>query len=190
MTTTVTLPPVAPAALLIAEEFVRLYPDHYVELVKGVVQEMPVPTMQHGKICMTIGYLIMDHAFKHDIGHVMSNDSFVKTRSNPDSVRGADICFISYERLPRGKAPGGLIDVAPDLVVEVRSPSNNWGGVFAKVGDYLEAGVRVVIILDDASGSASVYRAEEFQQIFHNGDELTVPDVLPGFAVAVHRLFD
>jgi hypothetical protein len=48
----------------------------------------------------------------------------------------------------------------------------------------------VVIVLDAVSASASVYRAAELQQIFHNSDELVVPDVLPGFAVVVSRLFE
>jgi Uma2 family endonuclease len=78
----------------------------------------------------------------------------------------------------------------PDLVVEVRSPSDNWSKIFTKVGEYLGSGVRVVIVLDSATTSASVYRPEELQQIFHNGDELTVPDVLPGFAVTVRKLFE
>ena len=149
---------------------------------------MPFP--KHGKVCAMIAYLIMEQALKQDLGHVMSNDSFVKTRSGPDTVRGPDVSFYSYDRLPRGEVPEGLLAVAPDLVVEVRSPSDKWTGIFAKVSEYLEAGVRVVVVLDEASTSASVYRADELQHTFHNGDELTVPEVLPGFAVAVRRLFE
>jgi hypothetical protein len=48
----------------------------------------------------------------------------------------------------------------------------------------------VVIVLDSASTSASVYRDNEFQQIFRNGDELVIPDLLPGFAVQVAGLFE
>jgi Uma2 family endonuclease len=58
------------------------------------------------------------------------------------------------------------------------------------VGEYLTAGVKVVVVLDAVTTSASVYRADELQQIFHNGDELVLPDVLPGFAVSVQRLFE
>ena len=97
--------------------------------------------------------------------------------------------FFSYERLPRGKMPDGLLTVMPDLVIEVRSPSDKWTRMFIKVGEYLAAGVRAVVILDPITTSASVYRADEFQQIFHNGDPLTVPDVLPGFSVEISRLF-
>ena len=127
---------------------------------------------------------------QHDLGRVATNDSWIKTGSNPDTVRGADVCFFSYERLPRGAIPDGLLPVAPDLVVEVRSPTDRWNNIFIKVGEYLGAGVRVVVVLDPASASASVYRLEELQQIFHNSDPLTLPDVLPGFSVVVSRLFE
>jgi Uma2 family endonuclease len=193
MSTTVTSPSSgapAPVALLTAEEFVRQYGDQNVELVKGVVKELPMPFPKHGKVCATMAYLMLDYALKHDHGHVMSNDSFVKTRSNPDTIRGADLSYYSYERLPKGEVPEGLLAVVPDLVVEVRSPSDTWAEIFTKVGEYLGAGVRAVVVLDAVSTSASVYRAEELQQIYHNGDELTVPDVLAGFAVAVRRLFE
>jgi Uma2 family endonuclease len=179
-----------PTPLLTAEEFGQRYNGQYVELVKGVVEEVPVPSLKHGRICLVCARALDEAAERQDLGRVMTNDSFVKTLSNPDSVRGADICYYSFERLPRGPIPDGLLDVAPDLIVEVRSPSNTWSRIFTKVGEYLEVGVRAVVVLDANTASASVYRAEELQQIFHNGDELTVPDVLPGFAVVVRRLFD
>lgn len=99
------------------------------------------------------------------------------------------MCFFSHERLPKGDVPDGVAPVAADLVVEVRSPSDRWTDVFTKMLEYLKAGVRVVVILDPATTSASVYRPDELQQVFHNGDPLTLPDVLPGFSVPVNRLF-
>jgi Uma2 family endonuclease len=57
------------------------------------------------------------------------------------------------------------------------------------VSEYLGSGVRVAVVVDPASASTSVYRADELQQIFHNGDELTLPDVLPGFSAPVKSLF-
>ncbi len=183
--------PASPAQvpLLTAEEFVQRYGNQRVELVKGVVKELHMPFPKHGKICATIARSVGNHVEERDLGHVMTNDSFVKTRSGPDSVRGADVCYFSYERLPKGEVPEGLLPVTPDLVVEVRSPSDGWSEIFTKVGEYLGAAVRVVIVLDPASETASVYRPEELQQIFHNGDELVVPEILPGFSVPVRRLF-
>jgi Uma2 family endonuclease len=183
-------PTAAPAALLTAEEFTVGYENVHAELVKGVVKEYPVPWFKHGFICSKIDRLIGTHVDAHDLGRTASNDTWIRTGTNPDTVRGADVCFFSYERLPKGEVPEGLLPAAPDLVVEVRSPSDRWNDIFIKVGEYLNAGVRAVVVLDPKTTSATVYRSEELQQTFHNGDPLTLPDVLPGFSVPVGRLFD
>ena len=191
MSTTTTVPaaPDSPAApRLSVEEFLTRYADvPNAELVKGVVKEQPVTTPRHGMICMTIGALIFNHAVTNELGRVMSNDS--RVRVGPDSLRGGDVLYFSYERLPKGAVPEGILSIAPDLVVEVRSPSDRWLDVFTKVVEYLAAGVRVVVILDPTTATASVHRADELQRIFDNGDELTLPDVLPGFSIPVARLF-
>lgn len=187
--TTATLP-TPPATPLTADEFARRHGGDYVELIDGVVKELPVPFQEHGQVCFKVAFALGNHVIPNDLGHLTTNDSFVQTKSNPDRVRGADVCFFSYERLPKGPMPKGLIRVSPELVVEVRSPSDGWDDVFTQVGEYLAAGVRVVMVVDIATLSASLYRKDEFQQIFDNGDELTIPDVLPGFAVAVRKFFE
>jgi Uma2 family endonuclease len=183
-------PPLAPLPLMTAAEFAQKHGGAGVELVRGQIKELPMGTPKHGKICVRTSRLMDEYAEKHDAGHVMSNDSYVQTKSNPDTTRGADVSFYSYERLPKGKVPEGILPISPDLIVEVRSPSERWTELFAKVVEYLQAGVRVVIVLDEPTGTASVYRPDELQQIFHNGDSLVVPDVLPGFAVPVQRFFE
>jgi Uma2 family endonuclease len=123
MTTIHTVPSTSTQlALLTAAEFAVRYEHVHAELVKGVVQEYPVAYPHHGKICMTIGALLWQHVQENDLGHVMTNDSWIQTGRNPDTIRGADVCYFSYERLPKGEVPRGLLPVVPDLVVEVRSP--------------------------------------------------------------------
>jgi Uma2 family endonuclease len=85
--------------------------------------------------------------------------------------------------------PDGVIPVTPELVVEVRSPSDSWSDVVSKMLDYLRAGVSVVVLLDPATRSASVYRDQVRQEIFEADQNLVLPDVLPGFAVSVAALF-
>jgi Uma2 family endonuclease len=176
--------------LLTAEEFAERYADRRFELVRGKPVETPMPNMRHGKICSTFNRLLGNFVEEHDIGHVMSNDSFVKVESDPDTVRGPDVLFVSYERLPKGPVPDGLLDVIPELAVEVVSPTNLWTGLFGKVGEYLKAGVKVVVILDPKSETASVYRPGVVQDVLRRGDTLTVPEVLPGFSVPVAKLFE
>lgn len=182
--------PTAPAVpLLKADEFARQHAGDYVELIDGIVVELPVPFAKHGKVCFTVAYAIGGFVVANDLGHIMTNDSFVQTDTDPDRVRGADVCFFSYTRLPKGDIPDGLMPVPPDLVVEVRSQSDTWMEVFAKVLEYLRAGVRVVVVIDIPTRSASVYRTNAQQEMFYAGQDLTIPDVLPGFATPVGQLF-
>ena len=177
-------------ALMTAEEFVRRYPKHWVELVDGVVKEVAMPGFEHSVVVLTIARLIGNHVADRSLGRVVSNDTFFVTRRISETVRGMDVGYISYARLPKGPIPRGPLEVAPELVVEVRSPSDSWTDLFAKVEEYIAAGVGVVVVLDPEKQTASVCRPNADQTDFHVGDTLTIPDVLPGFAVAVSRLFE
>jgi Uma2 family endonuclease len=179
-----------PPAVLTAEEFVRL-PDtgRRVELVQGQIVEVPMPTPKHGFCCSKLDRAIGNFVEDNNLGRVASNDSWVKTTEGPDTVRGPDIAYWSYERLPKGDVPEGLIPTPPELVLEVRSPSERWTDAFAKVLEYLKAGVRVACILDPETETLSVYRPDEIQQILTADDEFTLPDVLPGFRAKVGQFF-
>ena len=176
--------------LLTAEEFIRLYPDHNVELVNGVVRELPMPGFKHGKFCVRITTRLGTYLDANDIGTLVSHDTFVKVRSNPDVVLGPDVAYFSYERLPKDQQPEVMADVSPELVVEVRSPSDLWTEMFTKVGQYLNAGISVVVVIDSDTRTASVYRPDGSQVVLATTDTLTIPDILPGFAVEIARLFE
>jgi Uma2 family endonuclease len=182
------IPPIIP--LLTGEEFAKRYPKHWVELVDGIVKEVAMPGFEHGMVVVTIARLLGNFVADHSLGRVVSNDTYFYTRHAPDVVRGMDVAYISYARLPKGPVPRGPLDVAPELVVEVRSPYDAWTDVFAKVEEYLAAGVPVVLVADPEKGTVSALRKGPTQEDFHDGDTLTVPDVLPGFAVEVARLFE
>jgi Uma2 family endonuclease len=182
----------ATGALMTADEFVRLHGDESgVELVKGRVVRYPMPGAEHGRVCSKVNYFLTHFVMERDAGRVMGNDTFIRTGTNPDTYRGADVCFMSYARLPREIAtPDGPLDQPPDLVIEVRSPSDRLNQLTAKATEYVEAGVRAVVVLDPQTESAAVFRGDEWPLRLHNGDELTLPDVLPGFAVSVRRFFE
>jgi Uma2 family endonuclease len=178
-------------ALLTADEFMRLYGgETFVDLVDGKVERQPMPHRLHGYICHNVAFALGAFVRDRDLGRIMTNDTFVRIRRDPDTLRGADVMYMSYERLPKGPIPEDGLDPAPDLVAEVRSPSNTWASLVAKGLDYLNAGVTVVLLIDPDTATVSVYRLNEIQQVYDNGDELTLPDVLPGFAVPVKRFFE
>ena len=149
-----------------------------------------MPHRLHGTICNNVAFALTTFVRKQDLGRVMINDTFVRIRSNPDAIRGADVLYVSYGRLPKGPIPDGALDPAPELVVEVRSPSNIWAALVAKGLEYLNAGVKVVLLIDPDTATVSVYRLNEIQQVYDNGDQLTLPDVLPGFSVPVKAFFE
>jgi Uma2 family endonuclease len=178
-------------ALMTAEEY-RLMPDlgKPTELVKGVPVDMPVPTPRHGEICARTAYLLQRFLDDHPMGRVVSNDSGVITERGPDTVRGPDVSFYSHERVPRGPMPLGYIDVVPELAIEVRSPSDRWPAVQRKLIEYLDAGVVLACALDEKTQTVHVFHAEQGTRIVAADSDLELPEVLPGFRVAVRRFFE
>jgi Uma2 family endonuclease len=146
-----------------------------------------MPEFKHGVVCRRAARFVGDFVDANALGWVATNDTFVTVDAD-ETVRGADVLFVSYARVPNGPIPDELKE-PPELVIEVRSPSDRWSQLFTKVGEYLAAGVSAVVVIDPNTETVSVYR-ESGQQIFTTTDELTLPDVLPGFAVPVARFFE
>jgi Uma2 family endonuclease len=182
----------AAVALLTAEEFLLLPDDgRPAELVRGRVVERNIPAPRHGYFCSQIGRLLGNFVEAHDLGRVMSNDAAVVTEHDPDTVRGPDVSYYSYARLPRGPLPAGYLPVVPELAFEVRSPTDRWSEIVVKVGEFLNAGVSVVCVLDPQTETLTVYHAEQPTQVLRADDELTLPDLLtPEFRLPVRRLFE
>ena len=185
-----TATPLAPAVpSLTAEEFLARHGDESnVELVKGRVVRYPMPGGKHGEVCFNVALLIGGFIKKHHLGRVMTNDSF--TRTSLETIRGADVCYLSYSRLPKEQeTPSGSVPT-PDLVIEVRSPTDRVKKLSDKAYEYLEAGVAVVVLLFPETQSAAIFRGEQLPVQLGRDDELTLPDVLPGFAVRVAAFFE
>lgn len=190
MSTTLIAAPVA-ELLLTAEEYSALPDDgRQTELVRGRIVEMPPTNFRHGVVCNRIGRVIGNYVEERKLGWVVSNDAGVITRRDPDTVRGPDIAYFSYSRIPQDASPQGYPAVAPELVFEVRSPSDRWQAITAKAGEYLTAGVLVVCVLDPETQSVGIYTANDFPLRKTAEEELTLPDVFPDFRVPVRRFFE
>lgn len=96
-------------------------------------------------------------------------------------LRMPDVCFISSRRLPAGKRPRGpFLDVAPDLVVEVLSPSNTAREMDGKNREYFAAGVRLVWLVDPHTRTVHVLTAPDESRTLKISQTLTGGSVLPG----------
>jgi Uma2 family endonuclease len=107
----------------------------------------------------------------------------------PDTVRGPDVSFVSATRLPPDQIPEQFIPGAPDLAVEILSPSSRWSEVEEEVADYLAGGTRLVWVVEARERRVMVRYPDRPPRTLTAGDVLDGEDVVPGFALALADLF-
>ncbi len=117
-----------PASMTAAE--LLLIPDKHAELVRGALVVREPPGLRHGRIAMEIAAALGAHVRAQQLGRVYVESGF-KLTSNPDTVRGPDVAFISQSRLPEPE-PVGYPALAPDLVVQILSPGDQPGRCSAR----------------------------------------------------------
>ena len=171
------------------EDFYALPDDEVkLELQAGVLISEPLPGFRHGRVAAAIAELLGAHVRRLRLGVVVSNDSGFLLARTPDTVRGPDVAFVSRDRVktddPRA-FPG-----APDLAVEVLSPSNTPASMHAKVADYLAAGARRVWVVDVETHTVIVYASLLAPRYLGPKDFLDGEDVVSGFRLAVAELFE
>jgi Uma2 family endonuclease len=143
---------------------------------------------QHGKYESRFGYILKNFVDEHQLGEVLVGEVGLYTQRDPDSVRGADVIFISHERLAQVKS-ASFLDVAPELIVEVMSPDDRWIEVKQKLREYFAIGVVLVWVVDPADQTVSIYRSLTEVRLLSGTDQLTGEEVLSGFNVSVNTLF-
>ena len=164
-----------------AEELLRSsLPNKRTELVRGVLVVREPAGYHHGDVAARLLVAIANHVNANGLGRVFAAETGFRLTRNPDTVRAPDVAYISAARLP-DPAPRGFAELAPDLAVEVLSPDDRPGEVLAKVGDWLNAGARVVWVVDPVHVIARVYRADGSESIVDEAGALQGEDVLPGF---------
>jgi Uma2 family endonuclease len=174
-----------------ADELLRLRPDgRRYELVKGELKVMTPASPRHGRIAMRVGSLIEQYARQHDLGIVYAAETGFQLRKNPDTVRAADAAFVAKSRIPPEGEPEGYWATAPDLVVEVVSPSDSASEVQSKVADWLEAGCRLVWVVYPDTQTVTEYRSLTEIRVLTAEQPLEGDDVLPGFACGVSEIFE
>ncbi|HET7294201.1 MAG TPA: Uma2 family endonuclease [Vicinamibacteria bacterium] len=148
------------------------------ELVDGQVVVSPAG-FRHGVVALRIGARLLAFVERGQLGYVL--DSSTGFRLPSGNVRSPDASFVARTRVPEGSVPQGFADLVPDLAVEVLSPEDSQRAILDKVGEYLQAGVRLVWVVDPQGGSAAVYRSLTDVRELKGGGSLDGEDVLPGF---------
>jgi len=108
--------------------------------------------------------------------------------SDPDTVRAPDVWFVRAERVAAQGIPEGFWPGAPDLAVEVLSPSDRFTAVLRKVQDYLSAGTRLIWVIDPQGRSAAVFQPDAMPSLLGEDGMLDGADVLPGFSLRLRDI--
>jgi Uma2 family endonuclease len=172
--------------LMTAEELMLLEGPYRHELIKGELLTMPLPKSPHGHVVTNLIILLGLHVKGHNLGTVFAETGY-KLESNPDTVLGPDVSFVSRKRLE--SIPDGYQEWAPDVAVEVRSPSDRRGRVEWKTNLWLSLGAKSVWNVNPKLKTVEVVRAGGERRVFHETDEL-VDDTVPGFRVKVSEIFE
>ncbi len=162
--------------------------DHVrLELIKGVVRAMTPTGGKHGVIAGRLLLRIGLYVEEHRLGHVTAAETGYQLSTEPDTVIGLDVGFVTYARL--AALPDGYVPLAPDLAVEVVSPGDRRGAVQRKVRLYLSAGTQLVWVVHPKRKNVVVHSAAG-TKILIAADTLDGGDVLPGFSLPVGSIFD
>ncbi|MBN1284143.1 MAG: Uma2 family endonuclease [Anaerolineae bacterium] len=179
--------------LLTVAEWMRLYNEHSIEVVNGETIITSPPNIAHVYVASDLGFLLEQHARRHQLGHTFIEAPYLLDASDRDDwVRGSrvpDVSFIAQARLDaylnqHGKS--GPFRLAPDLAVEIVSPNDPYSDVMQKVDEYLRYGVRLVWVIDPQTRTIRAFTPDDpAGQLFRDGDTLAGAEVLPGWSAAV-----
>jgi len=158
------------------------------ELIEGEIIPMAPAGCEHGGIEDEIYAQLRAFVTAHQLGRMFPSDTGFLLRRNPDTVRATDGAFVRKDRLPQTPRRG-YFEGAPDLAVEVISPSDSWPKVLDKVSDWLQADTAAVWVADPPNKTIHVYRPDQPPMIYQGDGELRDETLLPGFALKLAEVF-
>ncbi len=173
-----------------AEELLRI-PDYgfRYELVRGELRRLTPAGNVHGRVAMNVAWPLAQYVKAHDLGTVYAAETGFKLATDPDTVRAPDVAFVSRQRVEAVGEVEGYWPGAPDLAVEVISPSDSHVEVEEKVFDWLEAGTKMVLAVNPRRRSVTLYRSQSDITILTGTDILDGNDVVPGFQLTLREIF-
>lgn len=160
------------------------------ELLHGELRTMSPAGYRHGRVAMNIGVSLTQHVRNQGLGQVVAAETGFELASDPDHVRAPAVAFVCRKRLGELGETAGFWPGAPDLAVEVVSPTDRFADVEAKVLDWLHAGTAMVVVANPEARSLTVYRSLSDVRVLTGDTVLDGADVVPGWRLPVREAFD
>ena len=176
-------------ATMTADELLAMPHDSYrFELIKGALHQMAPASSQHGRIALRIGWRLAQFVEREGLGETYAAETGFVIATAPDTVRAPDASFVSKERTVLA-SDEGFFPGAPDLAIEVVSPSDRPVEVEDKARDWLRAGTRMVIVIDPFDRTAVIYRGLDDILTLTASDTIDGGDVVPGWTLPLADVF-
>jgi Uma2 family endonuclease len=179
-----------PAQMTVQEFEVYPFPDGKVELVRGEPRVMPPAETPHGMVQMNLLRRLIPFVYERKLGYLFNDGHGYELLALPRTVRNPDMAFIRSSRIPPEGVTRGFFKGAPDLVVEVLSPSESASDLQEKIDDYFAAGTEEIWVIDPIRRRARIVSADAPTRSYRTDESLTGSAVLPGFQIAVAALFE
>ncbi len=159
------------------------------ELVEGELRAMSPAGHRHGWIVMRISAPLATYVHERDLGRVYTAETGFLLSRNPDTVRAPDVAFVARERVAAAGKVQGFFPGAPDLAIEVTSPSDSYNDLELKADQWLAAGCRAVVVVIPANATLSIRRSRTEIEILTAEDTFQLEDIVPGFRLPVAEIF-
>jgi Uma2 family endonuclease len=158
------------------------------ELVDGTLVEKPVGYYE-SRVAAVLGRFIEGFLEEHDLGIVLGAAGMV--RVEPGQIREPDVSFFSWSHFPKRLLPRvEILDMTPDLAVEVLSPGNTKAEMARKRREYFLGGAQLVWEVDPEKRTVRVYTAPDESTLLRQNRTLDGGNVLPGFSLSIQHWFD
>ncbi|MBE9217691.1 Uma2 family endonuclease [Dolichospermum flos-aquae] len=159
--------------------------DYDVELTNGRISIVGPSDIVSSEIAILFSRLLANWVYPRRLGRVFdSAGGFILPDSN---LTAPDVSFVSAARLRQ--SPRYFGELVPDLVVEIKSQSDRIKTLKNKILNLIKLGAVIGILIDPDEETVTVYRSQGEAIVFHNGDILTLPELFPGWELAVSELW-
>ena len=176
--------------LLTADDLLRLYGQGVRgELIRGELHETMSTGVNHGRTVTKTVIQLGSFIESCQLGTLVASDTGIWLERDPDTVREPDIAFISAEKMPLDADIPGYSEVVPDLVMEIRSPSDSQREIREKALMWLSFGVHLVWVAHTDARTVDVYGSDGSVLTLTENDDLSGGEVLPGFSCPVRDIF-
>lgn len=181
----------APKPVVTAEQLLRMSSlGKRYELVRGGLVEMEPTGGRHGQVVAGIAGLLMEHTQPRRRGTVFAAGTGFRLERHPDTVLAPDVAYVAVERLRPQDISDAYPDLAPDIVVEVISPTDSCPAIEGKARSWIELGARIVWVVDPRARTVTIHETDCTPRVLIESDHLTADPVLPEFDCPVRLLFE